>query len=79
MALGHDIRMITPQYVRPCVKRQKNDSAGAEAASRPSMRFVAVKNSEQQGYASAASTGKGQTFDHPFSGPFLCNALRGSR
>ncbi len=47
-ALGHDVRLIAPQYVKPYVKRQKNDAADAEAiaeaASRPSMRFVAVKS-----------------------------------
>src|ERR1044071_3510021 len=50
--LGHDIRLITPAYVKPFVRRQKNDAtdaeAIAEAASRPTMRFVAVKSEEQQ-------------------------------
>ncbi len=59
-ALGHDVRLIAPQYVKPYVKRQKNDAADAEAiaeaASRPSMRFVAVKNSEQQGQAMVLKT-----------------------
>jgi transposase len=45
--LGHEIRLIPPAYVKPFVKRQKNDMADAEAiaeaASRPTMRFVAVK------------------------------------
>lgn len=52
-ALGHEVRLIAPIYVKPFVKRQKNDAADAEAiaeaASRPTMRFVAVKSSEQQG------------------------------
>ena len=50
--LGHDVRLIAPQYVKPFVKRQKNDAADAEAiaeaASRPTMRFVAVKSVEKQ-------------------------------
>lgn len=54
--LGHKVRLIAPQYVKPFVKRQKNDAADAEAiceaAQRPTMRFVAVKSEEQQ--ASAA-------------------------
>jgi transposase len=51
-ALGHDVRLIPPSYVKPYVKRQKNDTADAEAiaeaGSRPTMRFVAVKTDEQQ-------------------------------
>ena len=50
--LGHDVRLIAPAYVKPFVKRQKNDMADAEAiaeaASRPTMRFVAVKSAEKQ-------------------------------
>jgi transposase len=50
--LGHDVRLIPPTYVKPYVKRQKNDMADAEAiaeaGSRPTMRFVAVKTEEQQ-------------------------------
>lgn len=50
--LGHDVRLIPPAYVKPFVKRQKNDAADAEAiceaARRPNMRFVAVKSEEQQ-------------------------------
>lgn len=50
--LGHDVRLIPPSYVKPYVKRQKNDTADAEAiaeaGSRPTMRFVAVKSEEQQ-------------------------------
>ena len=45
--LGHDVRLIPPAYVKPFVKRQKNDAADAEAiceaALRPTMRFVPVK------------------------------------
>jgi transposase len=50
--LGHSVRLIAPAYVKPFVKRQKNDAADAEAiceaAQRPSMRFVPVKTEEQQ-------------------------------
>ena len=52
---GHAVRMISPQYVTPYVKRQKNDAADAEAiveaATRPSMRFVEPKSAEQQARA----------------------------
>jgi transposase len=51
-ALGHDVRLIAPQLAKPYVKRGKNDSADAqalcEAASRPTMRFVAVKSADEQ-------------------------------
>jgi transposase len=50
--LGHEVRLIPPAYVKPFVKRQKNDTSDAEAiaeaAMRPTMRFVAVKTEEQQ-------------------------------
>ena len=53
--LGHEVRLIPPVYVKPFVKRQKNDAADAEAiceaASWPTMRFVAVKTQEQQARA----------------------------
>lgn len=49
---GHTVRLMAPQYVKPYVKRQKNDRADAEAiceaVQRPSMRFVPVKTEEQQ-------------------------------
>ena len=51
-ALGHDVRLMPAQYVKPYVKRGKNDAADAEAiceaVTRPTMRFVAVKSPEQQ-------------------------------
>lgn len=51
-ALGHEVKLIAPQYVRPFVKRQKNDMADAEAiviaARQPEMRFVTPKTEEQQ-------------------------------
>jgi transposase len=50
--LGHDVRMIPPIYVKPYVRRQKNDAADAagicEAVSRPSMRFVEGRSIENQ-------------------------------
>jgi|GEM_PF-15491 len=53
--LGHVTRLISARYVKPFIKRQKNDAADAEAiveaATRPSMRFVEVKNAEQQARA----------------------------
>src|ERR1700685_3656082 len=52
-ALGHDVRLMPPAYVKPYVKRQKNDAADAEAiceaVTRPNMRFVEIKTCEQQG------------------------------
>jgi transposase len=54
-ALGHEVRLIAPIYVKPFVRRQKNDAADAEAiceaATRPTMRYVAVKTEEQQARA----------------------------
>lgn len=50
-ALGHQVRLMSPEYVRPYVKAQKNDDrdaeAIAEAATRPTMRFVELKSEEQ--------------------------------
>lgn len=52
---GHEVRLIAPQYVRPFVKRQKNDATDAEAiviaAQRPEMRFIVPKTTEQQARA----------------------------
>lgn len=52
-AIGHEVRLIAPKFVKPYLKNQKNDMADAEAiaeaASRPTMRFVEVKTPEQQG------------------------------
>ena len=51
-ALGHQVRIISPQYVKPFVRRQKNDGNDAEAicvaARQPHMRFVPTKSIEQQ-------------------------------
>ena len=52
LAMGHGVKLMPPQYVKPYVKTHKNDSVDAaaicEAVTRPNMRFVAVKSVEQQ-------------------------------
>lgn len=57
---GHEVRLMPPLYVKPYVKRNKNDSRDAEAIceamSRPTMRFVAMKSVEQQAALSVHST-----------------------
>lgn len=57
---GHRVRLIAPHYVKPFLKRQKNDAADAEAvveaAMRPTMRFVERKTAEQQARAVAFRT-----------------------
>lgn len=51
-SFGHEVKLIAPQYVKPYVKTNKNDMADAEAiaeaATRPTMRFVPLKSQEQQ-------------------------------
>ena len=51
-ALGHEVRLMPPAYVKPYVKRGKTDAgdeeAICEAVMRPTMRFVAIKSPEQQ-------------------------------
>ena len=51
-SFGHEVRLIAPQFVKPYVKRGKNDAADAaalcEAMSRPTMRFVPAKTAQQQ-------------------------------
>jgi len=51
-AIGHSVRLMPPAYVKPYVKRHKNDATDAEAiceaVTRPNMRFVATKTAEQQ-------------------------------
>jgi transposase len=55
-ALGHEVRIIAPQYVKPFVRRQKNDRNDGEATCtalrQPNMRFVSKKTVEQQGIQS---------------------------
>ena len=50
--LGHEVRLMPPAYVKPYVKRGKNDASDAaaicEAVTRPTMRFVAIKSADQQ-------------------------------
>ena len=52
LALGHEVKLMPAQYVKPYVKRSKNDAADAEAiceaVTRPTMRFVGIKSPEQQ-------------------------------
>ena len=52
IAMGHEVKLIAPQYVKPYVKGNKNDfndaEAITEAAQRPSMRFVSIKSIERQ-------------------------------
>jgi transposase len=54
LAMGHEVKLMPPQYVKPYVKTNKNDTADAEgcseAVTRPTMRFVEVKTPEQQAY-----------------------------
>lgn len=58
--LGHEVRLVPPRYVKPFVKRQKNDAADAEAiaeaASRRTMRFVAIKSEAKQAQGMAFKT-----------------------
>src|ERR1700720_1554661 len=50
--LGHTVKLMAPQFVKPYVKSNKNDAADAEAiceaVGRPNMRFVPIKNTDQQ-------------------------------
>jgi transposase len=59
-SFGHQVRLISPLYVKPYVKRSKTDAADAaaicEAVSRPHMRFVPVKSGEEQALAQAYKT-----------------------
>lgn len=75
--IGHDVRLVPPIYVKPFVKRQKNDAADAaaiaEAVLRPNMHCVAVKSAEHQGRAVAFRTH--QCFVRQRTQ--LINALRG--
>ena len=76
-ALGHQVRLIAPQYVKPFVKRGKNDRIDAEAigeaALRPNMRFVPVKSAEAQADAMILSVRELLVKQHTQ----LVNALRG--
>jgi transposase len=76
-ALGHEAVLLPPQYVKPYVKRNKNDAADAEAIceamSRPTMRFVPVKTAEQQAALMLAGV-REQLVDRRTQ---LSNAIRG--
>jgi transposase len=58
--IGHEVRPVPPRYVKPFVKRQKNDAADAEAiaeaASRPTIHFVAIKSEAKQAQGMAFKT-----------------------
>ncbi|TCM47187.1 transposase [Rhizobium sp. PP-F2F-G48] len=58
VAQGHEVRLMSPEYVRPYVKSQKNDDrdaeAIAEAATLPTMRFVALRRRRKSTYSSAS-------------------------
>ena len=72
-ALGHKVRLMPPAYVKPYVKRHKNDANDAEAiceaVSRPNMRFVETKTPEQQSCLTRA--GRSGDQDNPH-GPEHC-------
>jgi transposase len=76
-AMGHEVKLIPPQYVKPFVKRTKNDrndaAAISEAASRPDMRYVPVKSAEIQADG-IELTSRTMLVDQRTS---LINALRG--
>src|ERR1700740_2842426 len=73
IARGHDVRLLPAQYVKPYLKRQKNDAADAEAiceaVTRPTMRFVPVRRTG----ASAQSRLKPPDQENPL-GPCISNA-----
>lgn len=61
-AMGHTVRLMAPQFVKPYVKTNKNDMADAEAiceaVTRPNMRFVPIKNVEQQAASSPVAASR---------------------
>lgn len=67
--LGHEPKLIAPHYVKPFIKRQKNDAADAEAiveaAQRPTMRFVEPKTEEQQCLHIPATTSRSRSWSKP--------------
>jgi transposase len=76
-ALGHEVRLLPPQYVKPYVRRGKSDSLDAEAIceamSRPGMRFVPVKTADQQAGAMLLKVREGLIKQRTM----LINAIRG--
>ena len=77
IALGHEVKLVPPQYVKAYLKRGKNDGrdaeAGCEAMSRPTMRFVPIKSAESQAALMLASVRDRLTR----SRTQLSNAIRG--
>ena len=77
VAMGHEAVLIAPVYVKPYVKRGKNDAADAaaicEAMARPGMRFVPIKSADQQGVLMAHKTRETLVKQRTMS----VNALRG--
>ncbi|WP_344403783.1 IS110 family transposase, partial [Catellatospora chokoriensis] len=63
-ALGHEVRLMAPQFVKPYVKTNKNDRADAEAiceaVTRPNMRFVPIKTPDQQAVLALHRVREGQ-------------------
>jgi len=76
-SFGHEVKLIPPQFVKPYVKRNKNDAADAEALceamSRPTMRFIPVKTAERQ--AALMLVGVRERLVH--NRTQLSNAIRG--
>jgi transposase len=76
--LGHDVRLIPPQYVRPFVKSNRNAAADAEgiceAVVRPNMRFVSIKSIEQQ---ASIMLYRSRALLHCASATQLINAVHG--
>lgn len=74
---GHEVRLISPQFVKPYVKTNKHDVADAEAiceaVTRPTMRFVPIKNVEQQAMLSLHRARKGFIGDRTA----ISNRIRG--
>ena len=68
IALGHEVRLMPPAYVKPYVKRGRADAADAEAiceaVTRPTMRFVAVKTVEQQAVLMQGVSSRGGSDSH---------------
>jgi hypothetical protein len=73
--LGHEVKLIAPRYVKPFVKRQKNDAADAEAiviaARQPEMRFVEPKGAEQQAERFCFALANGSSTSVPNSSTHL--------
>jgi transposase len=59
---GHTVKLMAPQFVKPCVKANKTDAADAEAiceaVTRPTMRFVPIKSIEQQAVLHSSDSGR---------------------